>query len=554
MPIAALARLEQNAHRVAEILGVLAKYGLADWVKSWPFPWIQERITSGDGRPIPDLKVEERLRLTCSELGPTFVKLGQMLGTRPDLVGPAIAAELARLQVAAAADPADTVWATIQAELGQPPSQLFADFTTIPLASASIAQVHRAQLRTGEDVVVKVQHAGIADPIRADLDILAALADLADRHSPQLHPYQPVALVHQFRRTLLRELDFTIERRNLDEFAAHFANDDAVRFPLAYPALSSRRVLTMERLAGILGTDRAALAASGADLDALARRGANMYLQMIFRDAFYHADPHPGNLMLLPDGAIGVVDCGMVGRLDEEMAHDVEEMLMAVAAGRAADLADILERVCSAPLDIARGEFRADLADFVADYTGVSLHDLSLSSALNRLADLLRRYTLVLPAPLSLLLRTLIELEGTAQTLNPRFSLAEVIRPFYAELMQRRLSPRRIWHRMQRASRSWERLLVALPRDLEEVLTRVREGSFSVHLRHRNLDAVVNRLVLGVITAALIVSSALLWSLHAPPIVGGISVFGAAGYLVALYLGGRLVRAIKRSGDLKSNQ
>jgi ubiquinone biosynthesis protein len=554
MPSAALARLEQNAHRVAEIVGVLAKYGLADWVKGWPFAWIQERILSSDGRPIPDLTVAERLRLACSELGPTFVKLGQLLGTRPDLVGPTIATELARLQVAAAADPAATVRATIQAELGEPPEQLFADFAATPLASASIAQVHRAQLSTGEDAVVKVQHAGIADTLRADLNLLADLAEVAEKHSPQLRPYQPVALVHQFRRTLWRELDFTVERRNLDEFAAHFAGDPAVRFPRAYPAVSSRRVLTMERLNGILGTDRAALAASGADLDALARRGATMYLQMIFRDAFYHADPHPGNLLLLPDGAIGVVDCGMVGRLDEELAQDVEDMLLAVAAGRAGEVADMLLRLCAAPPGIAREDFRAEVVELIVEFTGASLHDVNVSGVLTQLADLLRRYTLVLPAPLALLLRTLIELEGTAQTLTPRFSLAEVIRPFYTQMLHRRLSPRRVWRRIQRASHDWERLLAALPRDLDEVLTRVRAGSFTVHLQHRNLDAVVNRLVLGVITAALLVGSALLWSLHAPPLVGGISVVGAAGFLVALYLGGRLVRAIKRSGDLTSLQ
>ena len=321
MKFNALTQLERNVHRVGEIIGVLAKYGLADWVKGLKFSWIQDRIKSVDGQPIADLRIEERVRLAFTELGTTFIKLGQVLQHGPDLVGPEMAGELAHLQIAAPADLPVVVRATIEAEFDKPVSSLFAEFEDVPFASASIAQAHLARLHSGEQVVVKVQHAGIADRIMSDLDILASLAELAEKHAPQMRPYQPAAILRQFRRTLLRELDFNFERRNLEEFAEHFAQDDTVHFPRAYPRVSTRRVLTMERLDGILGTDSAALAASGADLNEFARRGANMYLQMIFRDAFYHADPHPGNLMLLPGGVVGVLDCGMVGRLDEELAE-----------------------------------------------------------------------------------------------------------------------------------------------------------------------------------------------------------------------------------------
>ena len=220
MKFNALTRLERNVHRAGEIIGVLAKYGLADWVKGLNFSWIQDRIKSVDGQPIPDLKIEERVRLAFTELGTTFIKLGQVLSTRPDLVGPEMARELAHLQTAAPADPPDMVRATIEAEFGKPLGNLFAQFDDAPLASASIAQVHLARLHSGEQVVVKVQHAGIADKIMPDLDILAGLAELAEKHSSQVRLYQPVAVVRQFRRTLLRELDFTFERRNLEEFAA----------------------------------------------------------------------------------------------------------------------------------------------------------------------------------------------------------------------------------------------------------------------------------------------------------------------------------------------
>ena len=554
MKLAAITHLERNVRRSGEIIGVLAKYGLADWVKGLNFSWIQDRIKSVDGQRIPDLKIEERVRLAFTELGTSFIKLGQMLSTRPDLAGPEMAKELANLQTAAPADPPDTVRGIIEGEFGKPLNNLFAHFEEAPLASASIAQVHLARLHSGEHVVVKVQHAGIADKIMSDLDILAGLAELAEKHSTEMGRYQPAAVVRQFRRTLLRELDFTSERRNLQEFAEHFAQDDTVHFPRAYREFSTRRVLTMERLEGILGTESEALAASGADLNEFAHRGANMYLQMIFRDAFYHADPHPGNLMLLPNGVVGVLDCGMVGRLEEELAEGLEDMLVAVVNHNSVDLGESILRLGSAPPATPREELRADLTDFVADYVGQSIQDMDLSGALNSLFEIIRRYNISLPPPLSLLLRTLVELEGTAQRLSPECSLAEVFRPFYTTMVHRRLSVRRIVGRLQHAYRDWERLVESLPRDLGDVLKRVREGTFSVHLDHRHIDPVVNRLVLGVMTAAMFVGSSLLWSMKAPPTVLGVSVFGAAGYLIAAYFSWRLLRAIKKSGDIDSKK
>lgn len=554
MKFAAITRLERNVHRAGEIVGVLAKYGLADWIKGLHYAWVQERLKSFDGQSIPDLRVEERVRLAFTELGTTFIKLGQLLSTRPDLAGVELAQELARLQTAAPADPPETVRATVEAEFGRPLGELFAEFDLLPLASASIAQVHVARLLTGEEVVVKVQHAGIEGKILADLDILASVAELLEMPESRLRLYQPVAVVRQFRRTLLRELDFTFERGHLEEFAEHFAEDDHVHFPLAVAKLSTRRVLTMERLDGILGNDAEGLAGSGVDLNEFARRGATMYLQMIFRDAFYHADPHPGNLMLLPGGVVGVLDCGMVGRLDAELAEGVDDMLMAVVTRNSTDLAETLLRLGSVPPGTHREELRADLTDFVADYAGQSLQHLDLSGALNSLFEIIRRHNITLPPPLSLLLRTLVELEGTARRLSPEFSLAEVFQPFYLTMVRQRYSPRRILGRLQHAYHDWERLATTLPRDLGEVLKCVREGTFAVKLDVRHMDPVINRLVLGVVTAALFLGSSLLWSMKAPPLFHGVSVFGFAGFLVAAWLGWRLLRAIKKSGDINSKK
>jgi len=546
--------MERNARRAGEILAVLTKYGLSDWARGLHFNWIQDRLRSREGQRLADLTTGERLRLAFTELGTTFIKLGQVLSTRPDLVGPEIAAELTHLQTNTPADSFDTVRQLIEADLDGSLDSLFAEFDPEPVASASIAQAHRARLQTGEEVIVKVQHAGITDRILPDLEILAGLAELAEKHVPQAGPYQPVAVVRQFRRTLLRELDFTAEARNLDEFARHFADDETVHFPCPYPELSSRRVLTMERLDGILGNDTPGLESSGADLEEFARRGARMYLEMIFRDGFYHADPHPGNLMLLPGGVVGVLDCGMTGRIDEDLSHSIQELLMAVVDRNSSDLADTVLRVGAAPAGVPRDRLQADLTDFVADYAGQSIQDLDLSGALNSILGIVRRYRITLPPSLSLLLRTLVELEGTAQQLSPTFSLAEVLQPFYGTLLKQRLSPKRVLGRLHHAYRHWERFIETLPRDLSDVLDRVRDGTFHVRLDHRHLDPVINRLVTGVVTAALFLGSSLLWSMKAPPVVGGISIFGAAGYVVSVYMGWKLFRAIRKSGDIRSKE
>lgn len=550
IPLDAITRLERNTRRVAEIVGVAAKYGLADWLKAIPYARLRDWLTSADGVRISDLGTGERLRLAAIELGTTFIKLGQMLSTRPDLMGPELAEELARLQSGTAPDPAETAWATFEADLRQRPQDAFLEYETEACASASIAQVHRARLRNGDRVVVKIRRANIEPAIQADLSILAGLAELGEKHSTELQAIKPVALVRQFRRMLMQELDFTNERRNLEEFSRHFADDDAVRIPRVYGELSGRRVVTMECLDGVPGTDREALLACGLDLQEFARRGADMFLKMIFRDSFYHADPHPGNLLLMPDGGVGVLDCGMTGRLDESLREEIETLLIAVTGHSADELADSVARLGLTPPGLSRDLLRADLSDFVADYTGQSIRDLDLSAALNSLVDIVRRHHIVLPAQVSMLLRTLVLLEGTSRLFSPGFSLAEVIQPFYAREVGRRLSPRRLLARVQRTYRDWDRLFLALPRDLGDVLARVRAGTFRVHLDHRHLDPAVNRLVMGILTASLFLGSSLLWSMKAPPLLGGVSVFGVVGYLASVHLGWRLLRAIRKSGNV----
>lgn len=545
--------MERHAKRIAEIAGVLGKYGLADLFGGFDYDWLKDLLKSSDGHALTgSVTTAARTRMALTELGTTFIKLGQMLSTRSDLLGPELTEELAELQSSVPPDPASAARATIEKELGIPIAELFARFDDEPIAAASVAQVHAAQLHSGHSVVVKVRREGVAEQAATDLEIVQALAELLEKHSPALRAYQPVAVVRQFRRTLLRELDFTYERRNLEEFERHFGDDPTVCIPEVFGEYCSHQVVTMEHLEGIPGTEIEALQQCGEDLGEFARRGANMYLEMVFRDGFYHADPHPGNLLLLPGNIVGVIDCGMVGRIDEDLRDEVEALLLGIVENDSALVAEQVLNLGAVPASCSREKLRADLQDFMADYTGHPLNEIQVGSALANLVEIIRRHHIVLPPALALLLKTIIVLEGTSRRFSPDVSLAELMQPYCSRLLLRRLSPGRIAKRAMRSFRAWDRLFKALPRDLTDLLARFRDGSLTVHLDHRHLDPIVNRLVLGVLTAAIFLGSSDLWSREAKPLLFGVSVFGALGYAVSLFLGWRLLRAIRKSGNIQS--
>ena len=550
MDINALPLLVRDTKRFHEVASTLTKYGLAPWMRGVRADWVQKLFLDREGEHIGDLSQPARLRKALTELGTTFIKLGQILSTRPDLLGPEWTEELAKLQSDAPADPPKTVRQTIEAELGVAPESLFAEFGDQAFASGSIGQVHLARLREGPYVVVKVQHPGIEGRIRSDLEILNQLAQLAERYAPHLAQYRPIATTEEFSRILLAELDFSKERRNLELFTRNFAGRDDVRIPQPYAELSFRRVLTMGRLEGLAVNDTGQLVRAGYDLSDIARRGANMFLDMIFRDGFYHADPHPGNLLVLPGGVIGLLDCGMVGRIDQPLREQFEELLIAAVSQDSRRLAELVIRMGTPPPNLNEDNLRADIDEYLAEFIGQTLVEFDLSGALNRMTAIIRRYGIILPSRISLLLKVLVMLEGTARHLSPDFSLAALLQPYSAQIVQRRFSPPRLRRRIQHAYQEWNRLLDILPSHLADILGQIKRGRFDVHLELRRLESTVNRLVMGLLAAALFVGSAQLWSREVPPLVHGVSLPGAAGCAIGVGLGFRLLRAIKRSGDI----
>jgi len=553
MDVSTVPQLVRNSGRFREVVAILAKYGLADWLGQARVEWVKELFTDSNGEEIRKYSQNQRVRLALTELGTTFIKLGQVLSTRPDLVGPELAKELTELQSNNPADPPEVVSQLVRDELQLPIKNAFADFDKEPLASASIAQVHRATLFSGASVVVKVQHEGIEERVRNDLEILTLLAGLAEQVAPGTRQYQPKNTAEEFARTLLHELDFTREAGNLQRFKQNFSADEHICIPAAYEEQSSQKILTMDFLEGISLTHKEKLLEANFDLKALAQQGAQMFVDMIFRDGFYHADPHPGNLLVLEDGSIGLLDCGMVGRLDDDLREQVEDMVLAILDKDAKRLTGHVMKLGQVPHDVDQELLASQLDEFVADYANQSIADFDLSGALNGMIRIIRDHQIVLPAKIGMLIKVLVMLEGTAQQLNPDFSLAELLSKYKQQAIRRRLSPQRMWKKLQTEARDWGELAERFPGDAVDILERVKKGSFDVHLDHRRLDSIVNRLVLGILAAALFMGSALLWSQSVAPLWRGASIPGAVGCIASVYLGYKLIRAIKRSGNIEDS-
>ena len=526
--------------RAADVAAALVKYGLAGWLADINWKPVHDALKSHGGEVLSDLPFEARVRLVLTDLGTTFIKLGQTLSTRPDIVGQPLADELSKLQRHTPPDPPDVALRIVEEELGCPVSFRFRSFNAEAFESASIGQVHHATLRDGTPVVVKVRHPGIEEVIRRDLDILHFLAEIAAKNSTLKH-FEPVGVIREFEHSILNELDFRRELRHLQAFRRNFAEDDTVAFPRPYEELSGARVLTMDRFDGYRGGDNDRELAVDVDRNTLAQRGAAVFIQMIFRDGFYHADPHPGNFIVLPDGKIGLIDAGMVGHVDEQTRTQIEDILLAAAEQDTQRLTDNVLRITGRPVHLDIKRLTADLNEVVQDYGTQPVEEYDVGDMLNRCTDILHRYRLILPGRISKLVRCLVLLEGTARQLSPSFSLASLLAPWRNKLLKRRSTFRARYRRLRRSLGDWQRLMETVPRNINNAMDRMEEGHLVIRLEHRNLKSAVNRFLGGLFISALLLASALLISRNVPPRAWDVSIPGAAGYLVAIYFGIKLL-------------
>jgi ubiquinone biosynthesis protein len=549
MKIDTISHLGRDSKRFHEIISTFVKYGLVPWLKSIQAGWVQKHFQSHGHTEIKELSPGVRLRLAFVELGTTFIKLGQILSTRPDLVGSEITSELVQLQSGTPPDPPEIVRETFKTEFNNEPEILFSTFEDRAAASASIGQIHFATLKDGTRVVVKVQHKGIEAKIRSDLDIMKGIGALAEDHWEQARQYRVNDTLAEFSRILLAELDFTREKQNLERFRRNFKQQKDVFIPKPYGNLSTRCILTMDRLDGVSLSQIEELKARGYDLSHLAQRGANIFLEMIFQDGFYHADPHPGNIFALENSSIGLLDCGMVGRIDEKLSEQFENLLIAVAENDTQALCDSICELGAVPRELDTDELRYELGEFLAEYGIQSLDEIDLGRALNRMMEIIRKFKIILPSRVSLLIKVLVMLEGTARELSPKFDLIQILKPYQVKILQKRIAPGRLFKKTRRNMMEWSRLMEMAPRELVDILSQIKRGKFDVNLEHRKLDSVINRLVMGILSAALFVGSSLILSLKVPPLIKGASIPGFLGCVCAVFMGATIVREIWRSGN-----
>ena len=519
--------------------------GLGGWI---PF----HRGALGHARRDEPYTSPEHVRLALEELGPTFIKFGQLLSTRTDLLPPDYLDELAKLQDAAPQESWESIKAVIREELGADPEQVFAQFHTQPLAAASIGQAYAATLRDGTQVVVKVRRPGVEAQIAEDLEILQDLAERADKQWETARQYNLRGVIEEFSRTLRAELDYLQEGRNAERFAANFADSVDVAIPRVFWETTTSRVLTLERMHGIRIDDLPALDAADIDRQQLAQRGANLILTMVFEDRFFHADPHPGNMFVQADGSIALIDFGMVGQLDEEVTDQLSEVLLTFTRGDLDALTTALIKLSVTKETPDRDELRRSLAAFVSQYRGRPLSEINLSHLLGQLLALLRDHHLQLPQETALLFKVLMMAEGLAAELDPQFQMLQALTPYSERLVQRQLSLPVLAKRWAQASADAGALLLELPGTLRRMRQVLETNGLEVHLRAAELEPLVdraerigNRLIAGLITAALIsgigelVSGNAKWRSREGVMIG-------AGAGVVSALGGYLLWTIRR--------
>src|SRR5215831_5215029 len=532
--------------RLREISMVFVRHGLGDLVRRAGIATLLEHaghvLHWGDATEIAHLEVQQRARLAFEQLGPTFVKLGQMLSTREDLLPPAWTTELARLHSDVAPVPFDDLLPQIEQALGRSPFEVFAHVEREPYAAASIAQIHRAKLASGTPVILKVRRPGIEGKIDADLRLLDRLAHLIEREMPEVRRYRPVEVVGQLRSSLERELDFAVEARNTERFARNFAGDLDIMVPRVYSEWTSSTMIVQEHIDGIRGNDLAAIDRAGLDRKVLAARGVDAVLKMILVDGIFHADPHPGNVMYLPDNRIALIDFGMVGRLSPARRGQIIDLLAGLAGhDEQAMLEVLLEWRGEEFVDEPR--LAADLGEFAFDYADMQLKDLKIGVLLHRVSAILREHSIVLPSDLTLLFKALITLEGLGHQYDPEFRLIERVKPFIDRAMRERYQPVETARRAQQTLSDLFGLVTSMPRDLARLVKDARHGRMRVDLDLKRLDrfgdrvhSAMDRATIGIMTASLVVGSSIVMTIAEGPRLFGVSLLtycGLVGYLVA---------------------
>ncbi len=535
MGYSAVLRIPQyfrNLHRLGEILAVLVRHGFGDLVhriglSRYVPTRVQQLVPWLSGAQAPELTLDKRLRRVCEELGTTFIKFGQLVASRPDIFGSSIAESLRSLQDQAPPFPVEIVRQVITEELHRPPDDIFASFSEQPLAAGSVAQVHRATLKSGEAVVVKVQRPNIGRMVEADLEILLGLAALIHQNIPESRVFRLTAIVEEFSRHMRAELDFRREATNTRKFANNFAALPNLVVPRVYQDCSSGRVLVEDFILGVKADDREALQRLAIDGRQVVETLSTVLLQSIFEHRFFHADPHPGNILVTAEGRVALIDFGIMGRLDKARIEQVLQFLMAILSHDLERMVRVLREHALAPLPVDASAFKTEVAQVLDQYLGQPLGRLRFSALVREMVELVRRYHIELPADLFLVGKSVVALEDVAARLAPDYDPVAAMHPTLMRMYTASITdPRMYAALLSSAVESYRKLASDLPDQLRHILRELTQGNFTINSTIGNFDdirrhqnRIVNRILAGVIGTLVTVLGLLL--LVADPVTIG---------------------------------
>ncbi|MGZ7135446.1 MAG: ABC1 kinase family protein, partial [Methanobacterium sp.] len=533
-----------NLKRLNEIVKVLSNY---------EFGYITEKIKLKNKIPFKshsyeyesieelDATIPLRLRLVLQELGTTFIKLGQTLSTRPDLVGDEVASELSKLQDDNPPIDFEIIKAVIEEELDGSINNLFLEFEKEPLGSASIGQVHKAVLNNGDKVAIKVQKPGVEDLINKDITIMRFLARRINDYMPQFRNYNLPGIVDEFERSILKEIDYSQEAMNIIRFDYNFKDNDTVYVPWVYKEYSTGKVLTMELIEGtkiseVINSD------FGFDKPLIAKRGIESYFKQVLIDGFFHADPHPANIYILDDNVVCFLDYGMMGILDQEFRENLAELIIYYMENSVKGMINQLIYMGIIDESIDINAFRYELTDLMYRYYGIGLNDMH--GGMNDLISLMRKYRIQLPREFVLLARGMGMLEDTGEKLDPDFNPVEAFKPMAKKVVTKKMSPLRVIDFIKDNIFEVEHLIKTLPRSLSKTLYRLEEGKIKIEVEHKDLERISNKVSTAVIIAALLIGSSLIMQTDSGPLILGFPFLGLIGFIVSMVLGIGLILSI----------
>ncbi|MBI2312444.1 MAG: ubiquinone biosynthesis protein UbiB [Betaproteobacteria bacterium] len=551
----------RDLSRLHDITSIVIRYGGGDLVRLIGLGNLLERagriLRWNEATELRHLEPAVRVRMALEELGPTFVKLGQVLATRVDLFPPHWIAEFEKLQSAVPPVPFETLLPEMERALGCAPGDVFRDIEPQAHAAASIAQVHRARLEDGTPVVLKVRRPAIRPKIEADLRIMSHLARLLESEIHEFRRYQPVQIVAEFAKSLRRELDLAVEARHVDRFRDNFADDPHIVVPRVYWEWTSEAMNVQEYIEGVPGTYLKAVDEAGLDRKVLATRASDAVLKMILIHGFFHADPHPGNVFYLPGNRIAMIDFGMVGYLTENRRNQIVDLLAALSRR---DEQGIMEVVLdwTGEAQVDEEKLAADIASILITYDRVQLKDINVGQVLNEITAVMREHYIVVPTDLTLLFKALITLEGYGRQVDPEFRMIEHITPFVKQVILHRYAPSTLAKRGQHGLRDALAVITDLPRDLVRLVKEVRRGKFKIDLDLKRLDhfahlldRAIDRATIGILTASLVIGSSIVMTVQGGPTLLGIpilTVFGLLGFVIAFFNSLWIIFSIWRSG------